>query len=100
MSPYKFEFSNTKVLAGSAVCATFAVILLTIFFLGLGPALSYETDVTPNKFLDKYSSYGWVTYLLVFNGLLLLLGGKALVSIIAYPYSNWIFRRSLSRTTN
>ena len=50
--------------------------------------------------MDKYSQYGWLTYLLVLNGLLLLLGGRCIVSVISYPYSSRIFRRNLSRTTN
>jgi hypothetical protein len=39
-------------------------------------------------------------YMLVLNGLLLLFGGRCIVSVIAYPYSSRLFRRNLARTTN
>ena len=44
-----------------------------------------------------YSSY---MYLLLFNGLVLFIGGYTLVGCIAYPYSNYTLQKQLKRQTN
>ena len=44
-----------------------------------------------------YSTYG---YLLLFNALVLLIGGYMLVGCIAYPYSNFALQKQLKRQTN
>lgn len=62
---------------------------------------AYEATVSPGKhFFAKYRQWGLLTYLLVFNALMILILGRNVVSIIAYPYSFSFFRRGLARTTN
>ena len=97
---YRFQFSSTSSLAGSAFCLTFLILVIFASLMGLPAVLKYEASVTPSHALDRYSQYGWLTYLLVLNGLLLLLGGRCIVSVISYPYSSRLFRRNLARTTN
>jgi hypothetical protein len=62
--------------------------------------MAYEATLSPGKHFEKYRQWGLLTYLLVFNALMILIVGRNVVSIIAYPYSFSFFRRGLARTTN
>jgi len=98
--PYKFTFSSTSDLSGSAVCATLVVLFVTAIYIGMWPALEYyERNYLKDPTL-QFTHYYYVMYLLVFNGVLLLWGGRYIASVMAYPYQSCFFSRHLERTTN
>lgn len=103
---YKFDFSTQTSLKSSKFCLVVFILALFTILAGIPVLLRYEASKPdrpgkPHKdFWDKYSNYGWFFYLMLINGLLLLIGGRCIVSSIAYPYSSRLFRRNLARTTN
>ena len=62
--------------------------------------MEYEATLSPGTHFEKYRQWGLLTYLLLFNALMILIVGRNVVSVIAYPYSFSFFRRGLARTTN
>ena len=68
--------------------------------LGAIPTYMLINATDPENVISEYESWGWVLFLLCLNGFLLLIGGKCIMSTIAYPYSSRLFRRNLARTTN
>jgi hypothetical protein len=74
------------------------LILLFTVLIGLPTIVEYETVIEPGP--KQLSRYSLLLYMMAFNGLLLILGGRCIVSVISYPYSSILFRRNLARTTN
>jgi hypothetical protein len=73
---------------------------LTAIYIGIWPALEYyEKNYLKDPTLS-FTHYYFVMYLLVFNGLLLLCGGRYIASVMAYPYQSCFLSRHLARTTN
>lgn len=52
---YRFQFSTTSSLAGSAFCLTFLILIVFASLMGLPAILKYEASVTPGHVLDRYS---------------------------------------------
>jgi hypothetical protein len=44
---YRFQFSSTSSLAGSAFCLTFVILIVFAFLMGLPAVLKFEASVTP-----------------------------------------------------
>lgn len=85
--PYPFKFSTSQELGGRGCCFKVWVVFAILVYSAIFPiAYFYADDLLqiPTKDLI-YSTY---MYLLLFNGLVLFIGGYTLVGCIAYPYSN------------
>lgn len=95
---YKFEFSNTSSLVSKAFCLTLLLVVVFTALIGIPTIIEYETVIAPTP--KQFSRYSLLMYVMALNGMLLLLGGRCIVSVISYPYSSHLFRRNLARTTN
>lgn len=77
---------------------TIFLILVFTVLIGVPTIFEYETAIATVP--KDFSRYFLLLYVMALNGLLLLLGGRCIVSVISYPYSSFLFRRNLARTTN
>lgn len=76
----------------------FWLLIIVLIYCAVFPVLFCLNDrLFPNFTMPIY---GLVMYALVFNGLVIALGGKYLISTITYPYSNRWFSSHLKRSTN
>jgi hypothetical protein len=80
------------------MCLTFMLIVIFTVLIGAPTIIEYYTIVEPGP--KELSRYSLLLYVMAFNGILLILGGRCIVSVISYPYSSFLFRRNLARTTN
>ena len=86
--PYPFKFSTSQELGGTGCCCKLFTIIAILLYSSIFPIIyfyGYEVVDIPQD--DSY--YTLYMYLLLFNGLILFIGGYALVGCIAYPYSNY-----------
>ena len=88
--PYLFKFSTSQELGGTGCCFKTWIILLLLVVSALFPlAYFYHSYIEIPQDQLIYATY---LYVLLFNGIILFVGGYALVGCIAYPYSNSILQ--------
>lgn len=96
---YKFDFSTQEELAGKpSKCRILTIVLLVLATLFLPVAILIDKQ-------DDYVSWdfpwnSWLVYVLITNTTFVMVGGAYIASTAAYPYSNSILVRNLTRTTN
>ena len=96
--PYPFKFSTSQELGGTGCCFKLWLVIFILLYASLFPLAylySEYIDVDQNDVL--YSTY---LYVLLFNGLVLGIGGYSIVGCVAYPYSKQFLQADLKRTTN
>ena len=96
--PYPFKFSTSQELGGSGCCFKLGIVLFVIIYSAIFPlAYFYHSYINMSQDQLIYATY---LYVLLFNGLILFIGGYALVGCIAYPYSNSVLQTQLNLQTN
>ena len=94
--PYPFKFSTSQALGGTGCCCKFWMVVAILVYSTIFPlAYFYGPEITDISEDETY--YSLYTYLLLFNFLVLFIGGYALVGCIAYPYSNYALQKQLKR---